>query len=87
MSTDRKTLYSNQKTVYYVLTKEAAIPGWSDTEEAVGRWYKSCVYEDENGKLRDYSYPYALQADGTWMMCGRVVSDFSKLKLHDQMPR
>ena len=77
----------NTRTVYYQLTKEAAVPGWSDTEEAVGRWFKSRIYTDESGRVKDYSYPHALQKDGSWMMCGRVVSDFSKIKLYDQMPK
>jgi hypothetical protein len=36
--------------------------------------------------LKDYSYPYALQEDGRWLMCGRVVRNFSLLDLHDSLP-
>ena len=74
------------KTVYYKLTKEASIPNWSDTDAAIGRWFKSCVYEEPGMGLKDYSYPYALQEDGSWLMCGRVVRNFSLLDLHDSLP-
>ena len=77
---------AGHKIVYYRLTKEAAISGWSDTEEAIGRWFKSYVYEKPGIGLKDYCYPYALQEDGSWMMCGRVVCNFSLLDLYDSLP-
>ena len=61
--------------VNYLLTSESCVPSWSDTSEALGREFQSivCVWR---GEISDYSYPCAKQADGSWLMCGRVVKDW-----------
>ena len=79
---NRRDLYE----VYYQLTQENCVPGWSDTDEALGRWFKSILVKD--GALdsyRDYSYPYALQSNGGWMCTGRVIGDWKKVVFYQKV--
>jgi len=70
--------------VYYQLTKGNCVPGWSDTEEALGMWFKSILIADSRGNYQDYSYPYALQSNGGWMHTGRVVGDWRKVEFYQE---
>lgn len=71
--------------VYYQLTKDAAIPSRSDHDDCVGRWFKSTLCID-HGEPKDSTYPYALQSDGSWLMCGRVVKDWAKVVMFPDPP-
>jgi hypothetical protein len=82
----RQSIYAlnsaSQHVVWYRLTKESAIPNWSDTEEALGRWYRSLIFFDfDDSQWRDYNYPSALQSNGKMMICGRVARSFDAMKL------
>ena len=70
--------------VYYQLTKDSCVPGWSDTEEALGRWFKSVLMQDPIDRYKDYSYPYALQSSGGWMCTGRVIGNWRKVKFYQE---
>ena len=71
--------------VYYQLTKENCVPGWSDTEEALGRWFRSILTADSRCNYSDYSYPCALQSSGGWMCTGRVVGDWKKVDFYQEV--
>ena len=70
--------------VYYQLTKDSCVPGWSDTEEVLGRWFKSVLMQDPIDRYKDYSYPYALQSGGVWTVAGRVVGNWRKVKFYQE---
>lgn len=69
--------------VRYILTEECAIrkEEFHNPDHAFGREWSSivCLNSYVEKGIADYSYPYARQDDGSWMMTGRVVADWSKV--------
>jgi hypothetical protein len=70
--------------VRYILTEEAAISRdllHNPDTDFFGCEFSSVVcIHPHTGEIADYTYPYAKQESGGWMMTGRVVADWSKVE-------